>query len=225
MREQRACAGVAFVTFARPRQAADCIAELQAHSHTVRARARRYVNQGRHLAESVMESMASAPASSGLAKRLSGDRHRSSGRGSGSSFRSSAGFRSVDLRFMGHHVEAEAAPEPSDIQWADLAVRPPERFWRMVVSTAITTLLVVIGTAVIVWMTIWLGVLGGRDMMLDPTAARAAGGSASLGPPSLAPPASGFAPPPAPPCTASEPRASRPPRQTRPAPASGSAAQ
>ena len=59
MRAERQCAGVAFATFARPRQSADCIAELQAHSHTAGARARRYVKQGRHLAETVMESMES----------------------------------------------------------------------------------------------------------------------------------------------------------------------
>ena len=48
----------------------------------------------------------------------------------------------------GTTLRARLAPEPSDIIWEDLAASPRERFVRQLLSTALTLLIIMIGTAV-----------------------------------------------------------------------------
>ena len=54
-------------------------------------------------------------------------------------------------------LSSQAAPEPSDILWEGLSTSERERFWRQAGSTALTTLIACLGTAIIAVVTFFQG--------------------------------------------------------------------
>ena len=60
----------------------------------------------------------------------------------------------LDLPDLPAGVCAELAPAPSDILWEGLSTSERERFWRQVVSTALTMGIACLGTFIITWVTL-----------------------------------------------------------------------
>lgn len=69
------------------------------------------------------------------------------------------------VHFEGVRLGAQPAPEPSDVQWADLATTPREMLVRQLISTAITMLIICIGTSVIVAMNLFAGSGGAQQIL------------------------------------------------------------